>query len=479
MAVSFPFVMLAMDYFPLRRHEQLGWGRLVREKALMIVFAGVLAAVTMITESRPGGLMVRGGAIPLLQRVLLMFQSLAFYPWRLLWPMHLSAFYPLGLGLVLNRWWVPVIGAVIVTALAVWGRSRLPALAAAWGAYLVLVLPVSGLMQRGLQAVALRYAYMATLPLLLLVGGAVVWVWRRSRTVMRAVLISLLACVLCVFGARTRTLIPYWHDDETLWRSVLVQFPDSEIANRLLLHTLLDQRRASEALEYAQRCVKIDPEQDDAHFDLGSVLDRLGRLQEAVAEYEQAVRINPGFAEAYVNMGSAFLQMGRPQEAIGQYEAALRINPDYPEAHNNLGAIFQRQGKLLEAVAEYEQAVRINPGFAEAYVIWAAHSFKWEDRRRPSDNTRAALRSTPIIPAAHSDLGAIYQRQGKLLEAVAQYEQAVRSKPDYVEAHFNLGLALEKLGRPPEAVGHSRQALKLRPDYIPARNALTRLQGSQ
>ena len=55
MAVSLPFVMLAMDYFPLRRHEQLGWGRLVWEKAVMIALAGVVGVATVITESRGRG----------------------------------------------------------------------------------------------------------------------------------------------------------------------------------------------------------------------------------------------------------------------------------------------------------------------------------------------------------------------------------------------------------------------------------------
>jgi tetratricopeptide (TPR) repeat protein len=94
-----------------------------------------------------------------------------------------------------------------------------------------------------------------------------------------------------------------------------------------------------------------------------------------------------------------------------------------------------------------EQALRIKPGLAEA--------------------------------EAHSNLGAIFQRMGKLPEAVAQYEQALRSKPDYVKAHFNLGLALEKLGRTPEAIEHYQQALRLRPDLAAARNALARLQARQ
>ncbi|MGO9609864.1 MAG: hypothetical protein ACLPT4_09535, partial [Verrucomicrobiia bacterium] len=301
MAVSLPFVMLAIDYYPLRRHEQLGWGRLLREKAALVALGVLAAAVTITTESQSGGVLVPLETISPTQRVLLMFQSLTFYPWRLVCPMHLSPFYPLRLGLSLDQW--PVLASVlcvgIVTALAVWGRSRLPALVAGWGAYLALVLPVSGLMQSGMQSVAPRYAYLAMLPLLLLGGGAVVWAWRRSTTVAQVGLVGLLVCELCVFGSLTRRLIPAWHDDETLWRTVLAKFPDSQVANKLILTVLLDQHRTDEALEFAQRYAGLMPQLCQSHCDLGLVLAVLGRLPDAVGEFEEALRLKPDYAEAH------------------------------------------------------------------------------------------------------------------------------------------------------------------------------------
>ena len=50
MAVSLPFVMLAMDYFPLQRCKQLGWGRLVWEKAAMIILAAAAGLATVVTR---------------------------------------------------------------------------------------------------------------------------------------------------------------------------------------------------------------------------------------------------------------------------------------------------------------------------------------------------------------------------------------------------------------------------------------------
>jgi tetratricopeptide (TPR) repeat protein len=475
-AVSLPFAMLAMDYFPLRRHEQLGWGRLLWEKAAMIALAGVAGVVTTITEAG----LAPWQMAPLSDRVLMMFQSLVFYPWRLVCPWHLSPFYPLRLRPSLGEWKVvvSVLGVGVITALAVWSRRRLPALAAAWGAYIAFVLPVSGLTQ-GLGAVAPRHAYVAMLPLLLLAGGAAVWVWRRVTTAARLALIGLLTCELCVFGVRARSLIPEWHSEETLRRAVLAWFPDSEFDNRMLALTLLKQGRATEALQYAQRDVQIAPQVCWSHATLGSVLQVLGRLPETIEQYKEALQIKPDTPEPYYNIGEALGRMGRVQEAIGHYEQALRIEPDFPEAHNNLGIVLYQTGKREEAIEHFQQALRINPDYAEAHNnlgIALAHTGKIKEAIAHYEQ---ALRIKPDYAEAHYNLGLALVRLGRLQEAISHYEQALRIKPDDGDAHYDMGVALEKAGRVPEAIQHYQQALRLQPDLTAARNALARLQGSQ
>ena len=468
-AVSLPFAMLAMDYFPLRRHERFGWGRLLWEKAAMIALAGVAGVVTTITEAG----LAPWQMAPLSDRVLMTFQSLVFYPWRLVCPWHLSPFYPLRLRPSLGEWKVvvSVLGVGVITALAVWSRRRLPALAAAWGAYIAFVLPVSGLTQ-GLGAVAPRHAYVAMLPLLLLAGGAAVWVWRRSTTVARVALAGLLACELCVFGVRARSLIPEWHSEETLRRAVLAWFPDSEFDNRMLALTLLKQGRATEALQYAQHDVQIAPQVCWSHTTLGSVLQVLGRLPETIEQYKEALQIKPNTPEPYYNIGEALGRMGRVQEAIGHYEQALRIEPDFPEAHNNLGIVLYQTGKREEAIEHFQQALRINPDYAEAHNnlgIALAHTGKIKEAIAHYEQ---ALRINPDYAEAHCNLGLALVRLGRLQEAISHYEQALRIKPDDGDAHYNLGTVLAHTGRIEEAIAHYEQALRIKPDYAEAHNNL-------
>ena len=368
MAVSLPLVMLAIDYFPLRRHNRCSWGQLLREKAVLIALAVAVAAAAMVTESRAGGLMMTLEKFSPSQRVVLAVHSLIFYPWKLVWPAGLSPFYPLRWGISLGRP-LAVASALcvgVVTVLSVRDRRRTPALTAGWGAYVMLVLPVSGLAQTGGQAVASRYAYVAVLPLLLLAGAATIWLWRRGATAARVALAGLLVCELCSFGLRTRRQIPVWRNDETLWRAVLVQFPNSGLANQMLTATLLRQHRIPEAVEYGQRAVRIAPEVAESHNDLGAALYLTGKVEEAIAHFEQALRIKPDYADAHYNLGVVFERAGRLQDAIGQYEWALRIKPDYAGAHYKLGVVFERAGRLQDAIGQYEWALRIKPDFTDA-----------------------------------------------------------------------------------------------------------------
>jgi tetratricopeptide (TPR) repeat protein len=477
-AVALPFVMLAIDYFPLRRHEQFGWSRLVWEKAGLIAVTVAAGVAMMIKTTREGAMLPL--AMPLSVRVLRMFDSLAFYLWKLVWPTHLSPSYPVRWDPSLDEATVlaSVLSVVIITAVIVRDRRRMPMLAAAWGAYVMLVAPFSGLIPPGSPALASRYVYIAVLPPLLVASGAVVWLFRRSTRVMGVTLVCLLVGQLWILGARTRRLIPNWHNDETLWRASLVEFPDSEQFNRALATELLDQGRASEALPYAQRAVEIAPQVWEVHTRLGLVLNTLGRPQEAIEQQEQALRINPNAAMAMFGIGAALVQLGKPEDAIRQYEAALRLDPQLDGAHNNLGIVLLQFGRVQEAIDHFQQAVRIDPAFVEAHNnlgLALAQVGRMQDAIRQYEQ---AIQIQPDSSEAYYNLGNAYLQLGNPAKAVIEYEQAILIRPDYADAHNNLGLALAQLGAMQGAIEHYQQALRIKPDFVAAqynlRSALER-----
>ncbi len=199
-AVSLPLVMLALDFFPLRRHMKQRWWRLLAEKWLMIALCVAAAVGAVGAQEHLEGL----GEYTLGARVLVACHGVVFYLWKLIWPAWLSPFYPLTgrISLGSKEFLVPLLFCVAVTGFIVWQRNRMPVLAAAWWSYLAVLGPVLGLVQVGGQAAADRYAYLAMVPALIVIGSALLWLWRRGSVLFKMVLYLVLGLWFVFWGCR-------------------------------------------------------------------------------------------------------------------------------------------------------------------------------------------------------------------------------------------------------------------------------------
>ena len=157
---------------------------------------------------------------------------------------------------------------------------------------------------------------------------------------------------------------------------------DTNDAVQLLNHgtELLTAGRVPEAIQFYERAAKLNPEDEEAQFNLGVAYSRLARIadasgrtndvpvfiDEATRHYNDALRIFPEHAEAHNNLGNLLVEQRRYNEAIPHYSAAIRVNPDYSSAINNLGKCLALQGKTEEALVQFHEAVRLNTNYVEA-----------------------------------------------------------------------------------------------------------------
>lgn len=172
--------------------------------------------------------------------------------------------------------------------------------------------------------------------------------------------------------------------------------------------------RPEEAEGYFRRAVELLPEDGDCRWQLGALLDELGRYDEAVSVLEEAIALDENrFAPRYLladvlagmrdrgceyrDRAIALLQetLRRPRlrkeagsdlpqayfllaslwddepegypQAIKAYEKGLRLEPDFAKAHNNLGAIFCEQGQFRKALDHIHRAVQLDPDYTNAY----------------------------------------------------------------------------------------------------------------
>lgn len=356
-ALALPVVLLLIDRWPLRRPLRAS----LLEKVPFAIVAAVFGAVALVGQaSLPHGMRTIEEHGPL-DRLAQAAYAALFYPAKTLLPIRLSPIYelPTTFDPFSPRFVGAACLAIAVTAIAVVRRRRAPAAAVAWGAFLVLLAPVSGIVQTGPQLVADRYSYLPCISFALLAAGCLF-----ARAPRIAPVIA--SAVVLVLGAATWKQTRYWRDTETLFARALELDPESSIAHGVVARMLAMRGARDEAQTHYRRAIELAPRRPLPHNNLGLLLFEEGRYDEAVFEFREALRVQDDYGRARVNLGAALVKVGDPRGGEAVLREALRRDPADPGARTNLGLALLAQDRAAEAVLELEAALRANPSSAEA-----------------------------------------------------------------------------------------------------------------
>lgn len=362
MVITLPFVLLLLDYWPLRR-TWIEWRARVLEKVPFVVLGLLSGVVTLFGQHRVGA-MQDPARVSFGARIANACVSYVAYVGQWVWPAELSIFHPLravpaGLaaGCAL---------ALIVTSIALWRlRVRAPALGIGWCWYLVTLLPVIGLVQVGGQARADRYLYLPSIGL----GIALVWgvpmLLRGVAWATPARQLAASGCVIAALGVWAFVQVGVFRDSETVWRHALDVEADNFMAHNNLSVELTSQGRFAEAEEHVREAVRLNPTYPLAQANLANALARRGQYAEALAHYDLALQRQPESPETHYNLGLTFARLGRYEEAAAQYREALSMKPTDAMAHYSFGALLVGLGKQLEGLEHLRRAVALQPDWSE------------------------------------------------------------------------------------------------------------------
>ena len=220
-----------------------------------------------------------------------------------------------------------------------------------------MLLPVSGLVQFGIQAAADRFTYLAQL------GLCIALAWAAARRLSGPAASP--SAVRCGLGDSNRGAIgvgfaqtSFWCDCKTLWTHTLDCTSHSCVAHNNLGFALMAEGRSDEAMAHWRRAVEIDPDFAEADHNLGLAAASHGHFDEAVSLYRKALKTGPDNARIHNNLGVALYTLGLPEEAIAEYRKALELEADFTEAHCNLGNALAAAGELDQA----SRIIRRRPG---------------------------------------------------------------------------------------------------------------------
>jgi tetratricopeptide (TPR) repeat protein len=371
MAVSLPLVLLILDWCPLGRVSSWrGLGRALLGKAPFLALAAASSLVTILAQ-RSGAALAGTDLIPLPARVANAAHSIVGYLGKLALPAGLVPYYPFpeGVSPAAPAYAVPIVLVAAATALLVLSARRRPAGLALWAAYLVMLLPVLGLVQVGRQAMADRYAYLPGIPVFMLAGVAAARLDRRVRRAGpgaggAALLVSgLLVCSL--LAALTVRQTAVWRTSLSLWDYVIerstVRIPEM-FASRGL--ALAEAGRQEEAIADFTRAIAAAPRLAAAYAGRGDANEALGRHEAALGDYRNALALDPGSFETLNNLGVLYARLGRLDLALEQLGLAAAANPRYPAVFLNRGILYARLGQGTRAAEDFRTACGL--GSAEA-----------------------------------------------------------------------------------------------------------------
>jgi hypothetical protein len=336
MVVTLPFVLLLLDFWPLRRFTiydlRFTMPRLIWEK---IPFFALTIASCVITRLVQNGALWSSGSLTFHFRVANALMSYVRYISKMFWPTDLALIYPYP------HYW-PIAGVIAVAVVLVMLSvifilqvKRFPYLAFGWFWYLGTLVPAIGLVQAGVQSMADRYTYLPSIGLFIIV----VWGLNdllNSRP--QKVKIAAVAGTLAVAGCLVVTSIQlkYWRNSiELFWHAVQVT-TDNYAAENCLGTALEGIGKKDEAAKLYAESVRVEPDFPLGQFNLGMILLEQGRADEASNHLAAAAQLAPRDPVMQFDFGTYLLQHGSPDEAAKYFKAALAAKSNFPEARRSL-----------------------------------------------------------------------------------------------------------------------------------------------
>jgi protein O-mannosyl-transferase len=429
MLVTLPLVLLLLDYWPLQRVEPRKLSGLVLEKLPLLALSAASCVATLLAQT---GAIQSNESLSLPLRFANALATCVIYLGQMVYPAGLAPFYPYPHD-GLPTWEVALAGTLLagLSAVALWQRRKQPWMLVGWLWYLLMLLPVVGVMQVGGQSHADRYTYLPQIGIYM----AVAWLaaewgakWQAGRVVFGGLMASMLAVLMVCAWKQTA----YWKNAKTLWTHTVACTKGNAMACDSLGLAYLQKGELDESILWFQKALQIHPDYFDAYNNLGVALMRKGQLDKAISCYQDAMKLLPYSAVIHLNLGCVLIRKGRVDEAITQFQQTLQIKPDYAEAHYNLGIALAQKGSVAEAIVHFQKALQIKPGYVEAqnYLAWLLATCAESSLRNGNKAVELARQANALTggenPVILHTLAAALAEAGRFTEAVETAQRTLQ-----------------------------------------------------
>jgi tetratricopeptide (TPR) repeat protein len=301
------------------------------------------------------------------------------YLWKMIWPVHLIAYYPFHKSVTPFDFRVLVgaaaLGLCALAFAALWKRSHRVSFGFIW--FFINIAPVLNSRWLGPNVFTERYLYLPSVGLCWVAAWGIRQIWNRTAFyphIWRLALGTLLGALAVLAFVRIVTRNRDWRDDATYYRVTLAAVPEAG-SLRLNLGAVYWNRMQPDAAEREwEKALVVSPDSAQLLNDLGLVYVDKKQYDEAITYFQRSMRLRPNYTDAHLNLGRLFETLGKNPEAELQLQAAAALAPLDVQTRNELGNFYLTAGRLREP--------KRSTGLRWQALPTPAHSIRWEKSRR-------------------------------------------------------------------------------------------------
>jgi len=334
MAISLPFILLLVDWLYSDHNKQQQLKNNLINKIPFFILA-LISAVITIAAQKSGHSLHSLEIVPLFDRLWVAAHALMAYLQKMVWPFDLLPYYAYPKSVAWNspKYLIAALLVLLITTFTLLSIRNQKSWAAAWGYYLITLMPVLGIVKVGNQAMADRYTYLPSLAPFMLLAVGLVWGFRylachSKKSINHAIppFVTVTA-LMGLLAALTQQQMLIWKNGETLWHYV----------------------------------IQYDDQIQLAYQQLGISLYERGEYAAAVETINKALNLNPTNAELLNNLAICHLELGNLDKATQTIHRALNLDPKNPFALNTLGEIYMAQQDYINANRSFSSAMQLEP----------------------------------------------------------------------------------------------------------------------
>ena len=460
MAASLPVALIITDYF---LGKKINLRNLISKIPFFIL--AIIFGIVAILAQQSSGSIAENSVYPFSQRIVFASYGYISYLIKIVFPFHLSAFYPYPINNgeeIPGQYYTYLVLLICIFVYIFYSLQFTKKIFFAFGFFTVTVFLVLQFIPVGSAIMADRYSYIPSVGLFYLAAEGI-YLWWNKRV--RIFTILAVGTLTILFSMKTFARCKIWKDGITMWSDVIRQYQNIALAYNRRGGLFDNLNRKDEAFADYSQAIKLNPKYDKAFNNRGNLLMKENNFVEAIKDYNKTIELKLEFFGGYRNRGNLFMSINKTDSAFIDYTKAIALQSFDADIYFYRANLLSATGRYEEAVKDYDKAIEIRTNYSEAFFSRAMLFMNTKKFDAAFKDFSYAIKLNPYFTEAFMDRGNLLQNLNRVDGALKDYSEAIKIRPKNPKIYYNRGNLLGGLKSYEEAIKDFSQAISIKGDY--------------